>query len=173
MALRADAPFAGGKLQGEPRAGPASRHIVVEVREESLEARVEIRGECNEEDVEIDLVEAEGSPQPTDTKVFAPSERRGRLLVESCACRLDLRRRRHFQPRRGPEELVDLGVGDVQPPETIVRIRVSCPAPLDGPADASLEDGEPIEQVGERRIVDVRSDRHDRPTTVAGFRGRA
>lgn len=173
MALGAESPFAGRELQGEPRAGPASRHIIVEVREQPLEARVEVRGECDEENVEVDLVEAEGSSQPANAKVFAQSERRGRLLVESSACGLDLRRRRRVQPRRVPQELVDLGVGDVEPTEAIVRIRVSCPAPLDGPADACLEDGESIEQVGERWIVDVRSDRHDRSTTVGGFRGRA
>jgi hypothetical protein len=147
MALRPETRCTYSKFKRKARARTASRHVVMEVREQPLKARVEIWSERNEEDLEVDLIQAERVPEPTNPQIIAVSECDLRSLPELFPGGRDFRGGDGIEARRRPEELIHLRVGDVQAAEPIIRVRVAGPAPLHGQSNAGLNNGEATEQV--------------------------
>jgi hypothetical protein len=113
VAFTAETEFARRELQGQPDACSASRHVVVEVGIQALEARVEIRSECHDQDLDICGLERERPDEATQSEVCS------RLLIEfgspldPCDGRGEPTDRIGLQTERATEEPVDVGIGNV------------------------------------------------------------
>jgi hypothetical protein len=121
----------------------------VQVGVEAFEARVEIGGDRHEQDLYVWVVETEGPGDPAEPEIGPTRLRELRLALDP-----GHRRRQLIHPIRQEadmplQEIVNLGVGDVQAAKAVVRIRIGRPAPVDGRPDARLDHREPAEQVDE------------------------
>ena len=142
------------QLDGEARAGPAARDVVVEVAVQPLEARVEIRRERDQQQLDVVRVQLERASEAAQPDIATCGLRFVGRPVEG---REGVHRR--GGPRlldqpdaRAGKQAVDLGVGDVQATEAVAGIWIVDAAPVHGRADARLDDGQPPEKVGERRV---------------------
>ena len=132
----------GADLQRQADRGPAPGDVVVEVAVEPLEARVEVRDERGEQDLDVEV------GQPARALQLAEPGRGpgGRTGLLDLAHRLVVARR---AGGAGREQPVDVVVGQVEPAERVVRRRVVAPAVLDHRPHPGLDQRDPGEQVPE------------------------
>ena len=137
-----------GQLEGQPDRGAAPGDVVVEVAVEPLEAAVEVREERDEEQVDVEVGQPRIGGHP-------PEPDRPPPLLGPVGVRLDLAQAGRDGGGDGVptlEEALDDLVADVQPPERVVRGRVSRAAVGDELTDPVLDDPEPAQDVGRRGV---------------------
>jgi hypothetical protein len=121
------------QVEGEIEARPASRNVVLEVREEPLVAEVDLGGEADEDDVAIERVEIERTRELLEPEAQATIEARLRLHLRASRERGDYARdfvvrapQRGRGPSREPDrigrERSDLLVRQVEALEAIVGL---------------------------------------------------
>ena len=133
-----------GQLEGQPDAGAAPRHVVVEVAVEALEPGVEVRRQRHQQELQVQELQVERARQAPEPKVRA-----GRLggvgfvlhrgeVLGPCGARV------RPQERAVPaaEEMVHLGVRDVQAAEPVLGVRVAAAPPLDGRPDPVCDEAQ-------------------------------
>lgn len=136
-----EAPGAGGgepaEFQGQADGGAAAGEVVVEVAVQPLEPGVDVRGEGDQQEVDVRRGEAEASGQLTDS---AAAFRAGRFPG-----RFPVPVRRYGRERvAGLQDAVRGLGGEVLPPVGVVGVRVDGPAGGDGFPDALLDLAEPL-----------------------------
>ena len=142
------------QLQRQAGARPPPGHVVLEVGQEALEARVEVGGERDKQEVEVGALQAERPGQAPQAQVgpsglcgvrlrLEPIEEPGGLRVRAGAAP---------PPRPSGQQLVDVALRDVEATEAVVRVRIALPPVGDHPADLRLDDGKPATQVPEGRV---------------------
>ncbi len=127
----------------EAHRGPAPGHVVVEVAVEPLEAGVEVGGERDEEQFDVELGEPGGALQPAQPGAPAGGLGGGLgRLGGGGSGPVGVRLAGGWR-----EEPVDVLLGQVQPAERVVRGRVLGPAELHEGPHPVLDEGEPGGQV--------------------------
>ena len=165
---RARPPPAGfegaAQLEGEPDAGPAAGHVVVQVAVQPLELRVEVGGQGDEQDLGVERGQVEGPGHPPEAKVrtgglgaVGGGLDRGQQLVGRQQLVGGARLSggsvgEERQPGAG-EQPVDLRVGGVQAPEAVARVRVVAAPPPHRHPDALLQHRQPSQQMRDRRVA--------------------
>ena len=133
---------AARQLQREADAGAPSRDVVVEVAVEAFEAGVEVRRQRHEEELEVHRREVEraGELAEADPGTGRSASDGARLEPGEEDAAAPVRGRWHERAGRAGQQRIDLRVRDVQPTEAVLGIRVRCPAPLHGRADAGFQE---------------------------------
>ena len=139
------------QLEPEADGGPTAGHVVVQVAVQAFEADVEVGSQGDEQEVHVEGVEAAGPGQSAQPQ-FGPA------ILYLVGLVLDRLEGGSVVPldqtrcRPAGEQLLDVLVRDVQAAERILRGRV-VPAPVgDQRPDPRLDDADPSQQVGRRRL---------------------
>ena len=170
------------QLEGEPDAGPAAGDVVVQVAVQALELGVEVGGQGDEQDLDVEGDEVEGAGEAAEAQVGTTGFG-GVGAGLDCGEQLDGGQQLVVGPARGTltlvgeerqprpgQQPVDLGVGGVQAPEAVARIGVVAPPPPRRHPDPFLHHRQASEQVPDRGGVGIQ--RVWQPRVGRTFHGR-
>ena len=140
------------QLERKTRASPTSRDVVVQVRVEPLEARVEVGRQSDDQDLDVKPIELEARREPPQPEIRPVGVGEVRAGLDAGQRLLELRRRTGVDPHGTGEQLIDLRLRDVQAAEPVVGVGIGGPATVDSGTHASLDDRQPAVQVRQGRV---------------------
>jgi len=140
------------EFKGQAGRRSASTDVIVQIPVEPLEAGIEVRGQGDEQKFDVQEAEFEAAHEHPEAEL--PSE-----PLHLVGFVLDLRQdapvlgigRQPAIVGAGAEGPVHMLIGQVEPPQWIVGIRIGAPSALDGPPDPVLAQAEVAEKVEHRR----------------------